>query len=146
MREHALSLAGTQLVQLAMDVHQLPVAKLKALMEPAFEQAGLRKQQAGAVKSILVLLFDAVGDTVLTTGFMRQLCRNRYWPFSAIRWTRMIFCQGYSVVFIALRRGRSLISPCARIRQLGVAKRKSSMAAAVARPRIALRLSRPKKS
>ena len=75
MREHALSLAGEQLVQLAMDVHQLPVAKLKALMEPAFEQAGLRKQQAGAVKSILVLLFDAVGDTVLTTGFMRELRR-----------------------------------------------------------------------
>ena len=75
MREHALSLAGTQLVQLGMDVHQLPVAKLKALMEPAFEQAGLRKQQAGAVKSILVLLFDAVGDTVLTTGFMRELRR-----------------------------------------------------------------------
>ena len=75
MSVEVLHMAGRQLMTLGLNVNQLPVDKLQAVMEPAFRQAGLRKSQPGTVQSILVLLFDAVGDTVLTTGFIRELRR-----------------------------------------------------------------------
>lgn len=75
MRNTALHQAGQKLLKAQMDINKLPAQQLQDIMEPAFAQAGLREEKSGAVQSILVLLFDAVGDTVLTTGFMRELRR-----------------------------------------------------------------------
>lgn len=75
MRHKLLEAASRQLLSQCMDVNALPVAKIQVIMEPAFRQAGMRQAVTGAVQTILVLLFDAVGDTVLTSGFMRELRR-----------------------------------------------------------------------
>lgn len=75
MNMAVLHQAGQKLLQEQLDINKLPAKQLQALMEPAFAQAGLRTAKVGAVQSILVLLFDAVGDTILTTGFMRELRR-----------------------------------------------------------------------
>ena len=82
MRNAGLHQAGQKLLQEQLDINKLPAGQLQAIMEPAFAQAGLREGKAGAVQSILVLLFDAVGDTILTTGFMREL--RRAYPRSYI--------------------------------------------------------------
>ena len=84
MGMEALHFAGQQLLAQKMDVNQLSVVKLQAIMEPAFRQAGLRQSKNGAVQTILVLLFDAVGDTVLTTGFMRELRRAYQQAYIAV--------------------------------------------------------------
>ncbi|WP_026759294.1 glycosyltransferase family 9 protein [Selenomonas ruminantium] len=50
------------------------IVALQKIMEPAFEQAGYRVD--GEVKKILLLRFDAIGDMVLTSAFIREVRRN----------------------------------------------------------------------
>ena len=45
-------------------------------MEEAFTKTGFREKQQSGVKNILVMRLDAIGDFVLTTGFIRELRLN----------------------------------------------------------------------
>ena len=51
-------------------------------MEKAFKETGFREVQKSGVKNILVMRLDAIGDFVLTTGFIRELRMN--YPFARI--------------------------------------------------------------
>ena len=51
-------------------------------MESAFSKSGFREVQRLGVKNILVMRLDAIGDFVLTTGFIRELRLN--YPFARI--------------------------------------------------------------
>lgn len=48
---------------------------LKSYMEPVFKQEGFR-EDINEIKSVLVIRFDAIGDSVLTSGFLRELRKN----------------------------------------------------------------------
>ena len=50
------------------------VLRLQKYLEPAFAQAGYRRK--GAVRSILLVRLDAIGDMVLTSPFFREVRRN----------------------------------------------------------------------
>ncbi len=58
---------------------------MKERLEPKFAAAGYRNATTDklAVPSILVLLIDAIGDTVLTSGFLRELRRSHPRSFIA---------------------------------------------------------------
>ena len=45
-------------------------------MEPAFQQEGYRNPLDGALKRILIVRLDEIGDNVLTSAFLRELRRN----------------------------------------------------------------------
>ena len=51
-------------------------------MEEQFKSAGFREPQKSGVENILVVRLDAIGDFVLTTGFIRELRLN--YPFARI--------------------------------------------------------------
>ena len=51
-------------------------------MEAAFKETGFREIQKDGVENILVIRLDAIGDFVLTTGFIRELRLN--YPFARI--------------------------------------------------------------
>ncbi len=60
--------------------------KCLSALEPYFARSGYRQpdQKTGAVRSILVLLLDAIGDTVLTSGFLRELRRANPQAYIAV--------------------------------------------------------------
>ena len=51
-------------------------------MENSFQKAGFREVQKSGVKNILVMRLDAIGDFVLSSGFIRELRLN--YPFARI--------------------------------------------------------------
>ena len=51
-------------------------------LESAFQKTGFREVQKAGVKNILVMRLDAIGDFVLTSGFIRELRLN--YPFARI--------------------------------------------------------------
>ena len=51
-------------------------------METAFQNSGFREVQKSGVKNILVMRLDAIGDFVLSSGFIRELRLN--YPFARI--------------------------------------------------------------
>ena len=55
-------------------------------MENAFKETGFREVQKSGVKNILIIRLDAIGDFVLSTGFIRELRLN----YSAARITLVV--------------------------------------------------------
>ena len=54
--------------------HIFTPAELFAAVEPAFAENGFRVE--GEARSILLVRLDAIGDMVMTSGFIRELRRN----------------------------------------------------------------------
>lgn len=50
------------------------IVKLQRILEPLFRKAGYREQ--GEVQNILLLRFDAIGDMVITSAFIREVRRS----------------------------------------------------------------------
>ena len=44
--------------------------------EQEFQQLGYREKISAGVENVLVVRFDAIGDMILTSGFIRELRRN----------------------------------------------------------------------
>lgn len=54
----------------------IPVADFLAHLEPIFQVKGYRNSTTKKWQKILVLRLDEIGDSVLTSGFLRELRRN----------------------------------------------------------------------
>ena len=52
------------------------VSELMFATEAAFEQTGYREEISAGVENILIVRLDAIGDMILTSGFLREVRAN----------------------------------------------------------------------
>lgn len=64
-------------VKRAMAAHKFDLMDFAEYMEPAFARLGYRASDPGKKESILVIRMDEIGNCVMTSGFLRELRRNR---------------------------------------------------------------------